>query len=144
MQYAFRCKTCGHLHESGHAGCGKHPFKCSVCGAGCVFNHQKLAARAKQLFKEGKNQEGDEMLDQMAKCDPSAKDLVPDNWEHLADCTPERLTELGLTEADVEKHDHIAFKQRWEGGVGVVNTQPRNVGINLNEAPQSSDKVGAS
>ncbi len=72
--YAFRCKTCGHLHAAAHAGENALPNCCIVCGAGGSFT----PAGIRQLHHE--------------------------NWEVLAVATPERLTELGLTAADVVRH----------------------------------------
>jgi len=74
VKMGFRCKTCGHLHNSACAGIRTTPTACIVCGAGVTFT-------------------------------PSGtKTYQSDNWEILADATPERLTELGLTAADVDRH----------------------------------------
>jgi hypothetical protein len=74
MTYAFRCKTCGRLHEDGIAGEAQTPNKCSQCGAGVTFD--KAGNKAHQR----------------------------DNWEILSSATPERLASLGLTAADVVTH----------------------------------------
>jgi hypothetical protein len=71
---SFRCKACGRLHSSGHAGEERLPASCSVCGAGVTFAPN------------------------------GTKNRQADNWEVLADATPERLAELGLEPAQVEKH----------------------------------------
>lgn len=75
MQYAFRCKTCGHLEGSDHAAEAPHPHSCRVCGEGVEF-HRKTGV----------------------------KTLLTDNWEVLEQSTPERLTELGLTKEHVCCH----------------------------------------
>lgn len=71
---SFRCRQCGHLVTSAHAGEARLPHRCPVCGGGVVFSPQGV------------------------------KTLRPENWEVLADAAPERLAELGLTAADVERH----------------------------------------
>lgn len=73
--YAFRCKNCGHLKASEHAGECNHPSACSVCGAGISYNQKT-----------------------------GVKIYEPENWEILADCTLERLTELDL-DGEVERHE---------------------------------------
>ncbi len=72
---AFRCKNCGYLEDSDNAAEAPHPHACRVCGEGVSF-HPKTGL----------------------------KTINPDNWEVLADATPERLTELGLTPEQVERH----------------------------------------
>lgn len=74
MPYGFRCKTCGHLHDATHAGVRKTPAACACCGAGVSYD-----ARGNRTF-------------------------APEVWEVLADATPERLAELGLTPDDVVRH----------------------------------------
>lgn len=71
---AFRCNGCGFLEVSDHAAEDEKPHACRVCGKGVKFTEQGI------------------------------KTFQPDNWEVLADAAPERLTELGLTPAQVEKH----------------------------------------
>lgn len=71
---AFRCRACGHFCAAGHAGIHDVPRACVACGAGV-----KHSPRG-NVF------------------------LFPSNWEVLADATPARLAELGLTPADVERH----------------------------------------
>ena len=72
--HSFRCKQCGHLAPSAHAGEARLPHRCPVCGGGVAFSPQGVKA------------------------------LRPENWEVLADATPGRLAELGLTAAEVERH----------------------------------------
>jgi len=55
------------------------------------------------------------------------KQVVPDNWEILADATPERLAELGITE--VAKH---------EGAPPIVTG--RTVEAAATDGPKTSDK----
>lgn len=71
---AFRCKTCGHLEDSGHAGENAVPASCSACGAGISFTPKGV------------------------------KSFDTNNWEVLADAATERLAELGLTSEQVERH----------------------------------------
>jgi len=68
--YAFRCVTCGKLHEAEHAGECEHPHACRVCGSGVSFDPKS-----------------------------GVKAVDPKNWEVLANATPGRLAELGLREA---------------------------------------------
>jgi hypothetical protein len=75
---AFRCRKCSHLEAAGHAGEEILPHACSVCGSGVTFNPAGI------------------------------KKLQADNWEVLAEATPERLAELGLTLEGVEKHVPLA------------------------------------
>src|SRR6185437_12396832 len=49
--------------------------RCPVCGGGVTFSPQGV------------------------------KTIHPESWEVLADATPERLAELGLTPAEVERHE---------------------------------------
>lgn len=74
--FAFRCKTCGHFESAGQAGECLVPHACSVCSNGVIFTPQGI-----KIHKA-------------------------DNWEILADATPERLKELGLEE--VERHKPFA------------------------------------
>jgi predicted nucleic acid-binding Zn-ribbon protein len=73
--HAFRCKNCGHLHPAEHAGESDLPHGCVVCGAGVMFSPRGV------------------------------KSLDADNWEVLADATPERLEELGLAPEEVARHE---------------------------------------
>lgn len=78
---AFRCKTCGFLEVSDHAAENATPHACRVCGEGVAY-HPKTGKRT----------------------------VDADNWEVLADASPERLAELGLTPGQVERHE------RWPTG----------------------------
>ena len=73
--HAFRCKNCGRLHAAECAGVNLLPTACEVCGAGVVF-----APNGTRTNK-------------------------PDNWELLADATPERLAELGISADQVAKSE---------------------------------------
>ncbi len=99
---SFRCKTCGHLEPATHAGDQTVPHACSVCGCGVRFggDHAAFAAalRAAKTDAEIKS-----LCDAHSR-QGTIKTLVPDNWEVLADAKPERLKELGLTAAEVERH----------------------------------------
>jgi hypothetical protein len=108
-QYAFRCKVCGRLHEAGHAGDNELPHACQVCGAGVVFRHAELA---EELKKPGLTPERIVAIaNEIGKCDPASKRLVPENWEVLADATPQRLQELGLTPEVVAQHVPAVTKE---------------------------------
>ena len=72
---AFRCRNCGRLEEAEHAGENLHPHACSVCGCGVSFDSRT-----------------------------GIKNFDASNWEVLADASPSRLTELGLTVEDVIRH----------------------------------------
>lgn len=74
MTPTFRCRACGHLDAADHAGECAHPHACRVCGAGVSFDPKT-----------------------------GAKKIDPENWEILADATPERLEELGV--AEVARHE---------------------------------------
>jgi len=74
MAVAFRCQNCGHLHRGEYAGDNPIPHACVVCGYGVKFSAK------------------------------GAKQLDPKNWEVLADVTPARLKELGLTTKDIERY----------------------------------------
>ncbi len=75
MTYAFRCKTCGHLHEPEHAGENDLPHACRVCGEGVEFSR-----KGKKTFNK-------------------------DNWEVLHSATDDRLSEIQLKREHVCKHD---------------------------------------
>ncbi len=75
--YAFCCRNCGHLEDCAHAGENAVPAACRACSAGVVFSPKGI------------------------------RTFQPENWETLADAAPERLTELGLTPADVSKHTPV-------------------------------------
>lgn len=104
---AFRCKTCGRLEHAEHAGENLLPHACSVCGSG-VKHAPAVEAIAEELGKpdltaERRLQLAAE-LSSIAKAGPGAKTYDSDNWEVLADATPERLTELGIPHNKVTKH----------------------------------------
>ncbi len=103
MAYAFRCKNCGHLEPAAHAGECALPHACSVCGAGVTFGpEKKKVEELLQGFADKTPAETAEALMKlMANPDKKAQ---PDNWEVLHDAQDARLTELGLTRADVVKH----------------------------------------
>lgn len=82
MLAAFRCKTCGRLHEAEHAGENELPHACRVCGAGARFDPRS-----------------------------AAKIFDPGNWEVLADAPPERLQQLGIDAKQVGRHAPAAGKQ---------------------------------
>ena len=73
--FAFRCKSCGRLHTAECAGVNLLPIACEVCGYGVMYD-----LRGNRTNK-------------------------PDNWELLADATPERLAELGISADQVAKSE---------------------------------------
>jgi len=83
---AFRCKFCGYLEGADHAGERNLPLACRVCNGGVKF-HPRTGQKSPD----------------------------PDNWEVLADCTPERLAELGLTAGRVCRHEGKCDKSVEEG-----------------------------
>jgi hypothetical protein len=99
---AFRCKTCGHLHAAGHAGENDIPHACAVCGAGVSFTPR------------------------------GTKTFQPDNWEVLADATPERLAELGLVPEQVARH---------AGKGGKPNPKPKHVRAEAADGSGVKDKA---
>lgn len=106
VQYAFRCKQCGRLHEAEHAGDNELPHACQVCGEG-VRHGPDFRGLAEELCKpdlpaERRKQIADHLR---AGHNDTTKTLVQSNWEVLSDCTPERLKELGLTKGQVKRHD---------------------------------------
>lgn len=74
-QVAFRCRHCGHLEGTGHAGDLAVPLTCRVCRRGVKYDPDTGERRAN-----------------------------PDNWEVLADASDARLAELGLARAAVCRH----------------------------------------
>jgi hypothetical protein len=72
---AFRCRTCGRLEAAGHAGDNQVPHACRVCCAGVSFCPRT-----------------------------GTRKLHLDNWEVLADCSTDRLTELEISPEQVERH----------------------------------------
>jgi DNA-directed RNA polymerase subunit RPC12/RpoP len=103
---AFRCKNCGRLHEAEHAGENDRPYACRVCGAGVIFQHAELTRQLKESLtnKDAPAGEALNIADQIARTPPGMKTLDPDNWEVLAEATPERLQELGLAPQHITQH----------------------------------------
>ena len=99
MKSAFRCRACGHLEPAEHAGDCAVPHACCVCAAGVSFD-----AKGGRTFQ-------------------------PENWEVLADATPERLAEIGL--ASVVRH---------EAG-GVPPAGGKAVTVEAHEGVASKDRV---
>ena len=75
---AFRCRNCGHLVGPEAAGERLTPTVCPACNRGATF-----AANGQKTFQ-------------------------PENWEVLADATPARLAELGLTIEGVAIHTPLS------------------------------------
>lgn len=104
MKNAFRCKNCGRLHTSDDAAESAHPHACCVCDAGVRF-------------------------DTRGKKTPD-----PSNWEVLADATPKRLSELGLTTEDVERH------QSWAKGSS--SRKLVAIDVSAEDGPGTKDGAG--
>jgi len=112
---AFRCKSCGHLEAAEHAGDHAVPHACSVCGAGVC-----LSPRTKKIADELASpncsvERRQALAAELAKLQPGTetKEFDPANWEVLADCTPERLKEIGVKECarhKATKGDPVAGK----------------------------------
>lgn len=129
---SFRCKNCGRLHEAGHAGEDVHPHACRVCGKGVVFVHEELADELAKAIDAGNTGEALRLTRDIKACNPASKRLVPENWEVLADATPDRLAELGLTPEQVEKH------QPWPKG---INRDPQFVVVEAHDGPVTQDNA---
>jgi rubredoxin len=114
--YAFRCRHCGHLHEAEHAGESSHPHACRVCGHGIAaaigmddtLRHPHAQAHAKALAgipRETLEKHPSKGGRTFNLPHGLKKVLIFENWEVLADATDERLAELGLTRAEVCRHE---------------------------------------
>ncbi len=98
---AFRCKNCGREHTAAHAGENLVPHSCSACGAGVqnVYseaNKGRVAEIIAKLSTAATPQAERDALVQELGSVPREKVYVNDNWEVLAEATPERLAELDL------------------------------------------------
>jgi hypothetical protein len=146
-RFAFRCKNCGRLETSDHAAEGEFPHACRACGAGVVFRHAELAAK---LTEPGADVPA--LAAEIAKCDPATKRLVPDNWEVLADATPDRMAELGLTPGQVTAHEpwprgevprhHRARHFGAPAAQASLPGQPRAVAAEAREGAGTQDATG--
>lgn len=103
VRHAFRCKTCGHLEYAAQAGESEVPHACRVCGGGVTWTPQGIKTRQ------------------------------PENFEVLADASPERLAELGLTALQVERHVPLTASARGE--------QPRNVSVAASDGTGAQDRA---
>lgn len=100
---AFRCKNCGHLVGPEAAGDNARPHACPCCGEGVKFTEKGI------------------------------KYADPDNWEVLAETTPDRLTELGLTPESV---DAPPAGPAYAGPIG-----PKHLHRSTEDAIGAQDKV---
>jgi hypothetical protein len=103
MKYAFRCKNCGRLETSDQAAECSHPHACRVCGDGIRYDS-----------RTGKK-----------------TPMLGDNWEVLADASPGRLAEIGLSPDQVEKHKHWPKKS--------PGREPQQLSLTANESTASAD-----
>lgn len=106
---AFRCKRCGHFITSEHAGENLLPHACSACSGGVseVISADNKKRCDAIIAKLGKADTPDaERLSLAMKLSrlPREKVYHSDNWEVLADVTPERLKELELEDHHVVAH----------------------------------------
>jgi hypothetical protein len=133
MPFAFRCKTCGHLHTSDYAGESSHPHSCAVCGSGVIFTTEPDKKRLELQARPG--------------CEKHVYDSIPvvnkiglhklldhANWEVLADASDERLKELELTREQVEKH--VPRQVTSKAPAAVIDRGMKDV-------PRTQDKVTA-
>jgi hypothetical protein len=111
LKAAFRCKSCGHLHPSAHAGERALPYKCVVCGAGVIpgVNITQLRKDHPKLFEGLSAQEVDSRTIRLPFNMVAFADH--DNWQVLADLKPEELTAIdhALKPEHVERH--VPFKK---------------------------------
>ena len=101
QKYAFRCKHCGHLLHAGAAGELTHPKACPVCGRGVYWRHHEIADALAGAKDEAERKQ---YVSELRDLKVGAHRHLPDNWEVLADATPGRLEEIGLTATQVERH----------------------------------------
>lgn len=129
----FRCKTCGHLESAEHAGEDHLPHACSVCGNGVIFAQSREDVIAKHPPATVLSAE--EFEDRVVLAPPwGVKFLVFENWEVLADATPERHEELGVDLATVTRHEPKGRKRGARFGRAVERT--------LEDGPKARDTVG--
>lgn len=129
--FAFKCCKCGRLHEAAHAGEACVPHACQVCGSGVT--HTDLQRQVHEAVNTGKV---DEFMKRLAAGQVSHgpdKKLHPDNWEVLADATPERLMELDLTADQVERH--VPFGGKHTG------REPQHVAVSVGDGPHIASNV---
>jgi hypothetical protein len=105
MTLAFRCKSCGHLHHAEHAGDNVLPHSCLVCGRGVRHGPDFENIAARLIKPDLSAEERKELAAEIAAAQNNlTKTLQPDNWEVLADCTPEQLKDYGLAPEHVCRH----------------------------------------
>lgn len=153
MKYAFRCKTCGRLHAAEHAGENEIPHACCVCGSGVQYgpNFKDIATRLcdPALTPEQRTAIAQEVA---AAQNNLVKTYQLDNWEVLADCTPEQLKEYGLVADDVERHiasDPRGFQVPPSGPMETVATDkgpaspplPKAVFVGAAEGSKAKDRA---
>jgi len=113
---SFRCRSCGFLETSGQAAHDHFPHACPVCSRGVEFGPSLDAILARAHLEphraalagvqaDVQHDPGKRLLNISLPGHPSFKFFHHENWEVLADATPERLAELGLTPDQVERHE---------------------------------------
>lgn len=104
---SFRCKNCGHLEDSGHAGENLIPHACSACGAGVIMS-PGVAKISRELCEPDLSAERRvelaRQLEKIARGAGGDKQYDAANWEILSECDDARLKSLGITRAQVAVH----------------------------------------
>lgn len=107
---AFRCINCGHLVPSSHAGERSHPYACPVCKRGIAYGTTIAALRKDNpaLFANLSDAEI-KVRSTEAQVAPGVSFChfaVHENWQILADLTPDQLTAIdhALKPEHVERH----------------------------------------
>lgn len=113
---AFRCRNCGQLVTSGHAGENLYPHACPVCKAGVeneVVDKHRFAEIVAALASGPPN--AAQLANELANL-PRERVYHPENWEALGEvhcpetgkkceaASDERLAELQLTRDDIAHH----------------------------------------
>ena len=144
MLYSFRCKHCGHMIGGANAAECHVPHACPVCHRGVVYERDLASALAHEhvqphratLPSEAEMTKPYHLGGRVIPLAFGIKFLAHENWEVLADATPERLAELGLTTADVCRHTP------WAKGATAENRAPALIERTASEGVQVVDRVG--
>lgn len=113
---AFRCKGCGHLVTSSHAGEHDKPLSCPVCRGGVSMDVVDKANRDAVIQEMIKASIADDhRLVQALSAKlinmPLKQIFHPENWDVLADMSADQLAVHGLLPEHVERHK--PFNTRW-------------------------------
>jgi hypothetical protein len=103
-KFAFRCRTCGNLEDSGNAGERDRPAACRVCGAGVSFDPKT-----------------------------GIKSFQDDNWDVLAELPPAELKPIldkhKLEPKDIGKHKPHAAAQAYRAPQDIERYAEDTVGV---------------